>query len=170
MKKNVLLIEKRLSQLMYLLCGIVVMATIFLAVGNVVGRYWFGTSAEWAEEIIRYLIIFAATTGSAPMIAEGTHICMSLLQDNIKNEKFHLVYDYVSNISILILCLFLTKWSIQLVSVTNMKTYSLLFWMQDVYKILIFGFSIISVFCILKIIIAILNTPGVFKRKVSEIK
>ncbi len=55
-------------------------AAIFLIVfANVVGRYGFGTSLPWAEEVARFLMIFATFAGAGLALREGRLVAIDTL-------------------------------------------------------------------------------------------
>ena len=58
-----------------------VMAT--LVFGNVVGRYLFGVSASWAEEVARYLVIWSALLAAGLALREGAHIAVETLPESL---------------------------------------------------------------------------------------
>jgi TRAP-type C4-dicarboxylate transport system permease small subunit len=54
-----------------------------LVFGNVVGRYVFGVSASWAEEVARYLMIWSALLAAGLALREGAHIAVETLPDSL---------------------------------------------------------------------------------------
>ncbi len=176
MKNALITLEKRLSQIIYLACGIVIVVATILTFGNTLGRYFMGQSAEWAEEVIRYLIILAVLLGSAPMVTDKSHICMAMIIDIISGKvtepikkKVILLYDYLCAIAMFIFCFVMFLWSAELVAKTDMLSYSLIFRMQDVYAIMPIGFAIICIFCILKVIVLMFETPQTLLGKGGEV-
>lgn len=58
------------------------LATVFVIVfANVVGRYVFGTSFAWAEEVARHLMVLCAFAGAGLALREGRLVSINLLSD-----------------------------------------------------------------------------------------
>ena len=58
------------------------LAAVFLIVfANVVGRYLFGSSFPWAEEVARHLMIFGALAGAGLALREGKIVAIDILVD-----------------------------------------------------------------------------------------
>ncbi len=59
-----------------------VLAAVFLIVfANVVGRYGFGSSFAWAEEVARHLMILGAFAGAGLALREGRLVAISVVAD-----------------------------------------------------------------------------------------
>ncbi len=62
----------------------VALCAIFLIVFvNVVGRYVFGTSLAWAEEVARFLMIFCTFAGAGLALREGRLVSIDMLLDQL---------------------------------------------------------------------------------------
>jgi len=58
------------------------LATVFVIVfANVVGRYAFGSSFAWAEEVARHLMVLCAFAGSGLALREGRLVSINILSD-----------------------------------------------------------------------------------------
>jgi len=58
------------------------MVTMFaLVFTNVVTRYGFGFSINWAEEVSRFLMIWVTFLGAGLALREGRHVAIELLQE-----------------------------------------------------------------------------------------
>ncbi len=58
------------------------LATVFAIVfANVVGRYGFGTSLAWVEEVARHLMIFGAFCGAGLALREGRLVAITTIPD-----------------------------------------------------------------------------------------
>lgn len=64
-------------------CALLLAVMATLVFGNVVGRYLFGTSASWAEEVARYLMIWSALLAAGLALREGAHIAVEALPDSL---------------------------------------------------------------------------------------
>jgi TRAP-type C4-dicarboxylate transport system permease small subunit len=150
------MIDKWLTMIVWVLCGImIVSATIFTFIITFT-RYFMGFSWIWAEEVVKYLIIFSALLGSGPMIFQESHICMSLIPDMISSKLIKQVYKIVSAVSILIFALPMLQWGrILVIKTGKMLSYSLIFPMALIYTILPIGIGVIAVYSVLKILYSI---------------
>ena len=64
-----------------LACGLLLAASCTLVFANVVGRYVFGVSFAWAEEVSRYMMIWLAFLAAGLALREGAHIAVENLPD-----------------------------------------------------------------------------------------
>jgi TRAP-type C4-dicarboxylate transport system permease small subunit len=64
-----------------LACGVLVMATV--SVANVVGRFVFGESLFFAEELNQFLIVLITFVGIGYAARKGRHIRMSAIYDSL---------------------------------------------------------------------------------------
>ncbi len=63
------------------LLGLLMLAMFALVFTNVVTRYGFGFSIAWAEEVSRFLMIWATFLGAGLALREGRHVAIDLLQE-----------------------------------------------------------------------------------------
>ena len=61
------------------LAGVLLVASVGLNFANVVGRYFFGASIEWAEEIILFLMVGCVFLGNGVVAWSGRQIRMDVL-------------------------------------------------------------------------------------------
>ena len=153
MKDKLLIIEKWLSSIIIFLCGAAITSGILLVFTITIARYAFGISWEWAEELSRYCILLAALVGSGPMVFNGTHISMDLLVNKLKNKTLIYAQQMFSAVCILALSILMTSWSVRLVSVTRMRSYSLIFQMKMVYAMIPFSMAVMALYAVLKILV-----------------
>lgn len=64
-----------------LACALLLAASCTLVFVNVVGRYLFGVSFAWAEEVSRYMMIWLAFLAAGLALREGAHIAVENLPD-----------------------------------------------------------------------------------------
>lgn len=81
MRQALALADRLLLGLNRLACAVLLAAVASLVFGNVVGRYAFGVSASWAEEVARYLMIWCALLAAGLALREGAHIAVETLPD-----------------------------------------------------------------------------------------
>lgn len=64
-------------------CASLLGAMAALVFANAVGRYVFGISASWTEEVARYLMIWSALLAAGLALREGAHIAVETLPDSL---------------------------------------------------------------------------------------
>ena len=63
------------------------LAAVFVIVfANVVGRYAFGSSFAWAEEVARHLMILCAFAGAGLALREGRLVSINILSDLLSKQ------------------------------------------------------------------------------------
>ena len=60
-------------------CGVLLLVPIAINIANVVGRYVFGVSVAWAEEVMSYIIIWGVFISIGSITYQGLHLRMDLL-------------------------------------------------------------------------------------------
>ncbi|WP_035001749.1 TRAP transporter small permease [Bhargavaea cecembensis] len=88
-------------------------ATLLLFV-NIVLRYFFDANTTWAEEFIRYAMIWIAFIGSSICFRKGIHVGVDLLMNSLKAKGRRMLQIYINILSILFMVL-LVKFGIDLV-------------------------------------------------------
>lgn len=160
MNNKIVAIENRLTKIVWTVCAIAIIIGTLIVFTITVARYCFGISWEWAEELSRYCIIFAALLGSAPMVFKETHICMDLLSSKIKSEKFVSAYKLFTAVCLLVIAILLFIWGCKLVDVSNMRSYSLIFPMKAIYAMIPVSMAVMVLYCILKILAVVTKSKG----------
>lgn len=62
-----------------LFCSMAILTTALVLFANVALRYLFSASTSWAEEFIKYLMIWITFIGGSVCVREGAHIRMDFL-------------------------------------------------------------------------------------------
>lgn len=88
-------------------------ATIVLFV-NIVLRYFFSANTSWAEEFIRYAMIWIAFIGSSICFRRGIHVGIDLLMNYFTGKGRVALQIYINLIS-LVFMFFLIKYGYDLV-------------------------------------------------------
>ncbi len=153
MNFNTSVAVEKISKVINVVAGIEIMFAAVLVFFITLSRYLIGYSPEWGEELIRYLVIFAALLGSGPMIFNGKHIVMDLVPSKIKNIKSKYYYYLIENIFSTICSFLIFLYSIDLVrSSIGAKTASLAFPLYLPYATIPISMAVMFVFCILRFI------------------
>lgn len=74
-------LEKGLVRINQIVLGLMVFAMFLLVFTNVVTRYVFSYSINWAEELARYLMVWTAFLGAGLGMREGQHVAIEILHD-----------------------------------------------------------------------------------------
>lgn len=70
-----------------ILCGIMLLSIIGICFTNTVGRYAFGKSFVWADEIVRYMSVWLTLMGASLCAREDGHTTLDIIQEFTKNRK-----------------------------------------------------------------------------------
>ena len=70
-------------------CGMALLTTTIVLFLNVVLRYVFKSSTSWAEELIKYLMIWIAFIGGSICVRQGKHVSIDFFYEflSIKSKK-----------------------------------------------------------------------------------
>ena len=72
-------VDKVLSAAENTLTGVLMLATVIILFVNVIMRYCFSAASSWAEEVIRYAIIWVTFVGGSQCVKSGTHVGVDLV-------------------------------------------------------------------------------------------
>lgn len=92
------------------------MATSLLFI-NIVLRYGFASNTTWAEEFIRYVMIWITFIGGSVCFRKGLHVGVDFLVDLLKGRAKRGLHLFV-NVASMIFMVFLIKYSLDLVVFT----------------------------------------------------
>ncbi|TWT06564.1 TRAP transporter small permease [Planococcus sp. CPCC 101016] len=94
--------------------GSAILAATTVLFVNIILRYFFSANTSWAEEFIRYAMIWIAFIGSSICFRRGIHVGIDLLINYFSSKGSSLLQIYINLIS-LIFMFFLIKYGIDLV-------------------------------------------------------
>lgn len=100
--------------------GITLIVVTFVLFLNIILRYFFSANTTWAEEFIRYAIIWITFIGSAICFRKGKHVGVELLVDALP-PKLSKGLQVIINILSIIFMVLLAKYGIDLV-IFSMQT------------------------------------------------
>ncbi|QZY53803.1 TRAP transporter small permease [Crassaminicella profunda] len=80
---------KILNRMEEIFCGTALLATTIILFVNVVLRYVFESSTSWAEELVKYLMIWITFIGASICVRRGAHVSIDFFYEylSIKNKK-----------------------------------------------------------------------------------
>lgn len=94
--------------------GSALLAATLLLFVNIILRYFFSANTTWAEEFIRYAMIWIAFIGASICFRKGIHVGVDLLMNSLKLKGKRNLQIYINLASILFMA-FLVKFGFDLV-------------------------------------------------------
>lgn len=76
-----------LNKVVGIIIGLLLLFITILITFNVIGRYIFGNTLSWAEEMTRYVIIWLTFIGSIVCVHNNSHVGVDILLNKITPEK-----------------------------------------------------------------------------------
>jgi C4-dicarboxylate transporter DctQ subunit len=102
-----------------ILIGCLLASASLILFANVVARYVFNWGVPWAEELVRYEIIWMVFIGGSVAARKGIHIGIDILA-TFSPPKIQTVIHLVINAISLLFCVFLTVMGFDLISQAKM--------------------------------------------------
>ena len=93
-------ILRYLDRLEKAIISIGIFSTSVLIFVNVILRYFFDYGLVWAEEVVRYIIVYIVMIGSSLAISKNEHIAVTLLEDSSNKWVAHISYGLQNIISL----------------------------------------------------------------------
>lgn len=148
-------IVKILKYILFILL-VVMVITVF---ANVVGRYFFSTSLNWADEVSRAAFVWLVFIGVAVTMWDRGHIGLGNVVSRI-SQRAGKIADVVSSLLVLIFSLYVLVGGFKLVSLTLVQmTEYLSISTGYIYSIVPFG-AMLMVFISLRDLIGALSLKG----------
>src|SRR5690625_1535341 len=94
--------------------GVTMIAVVLLLTVNIILRFFFSAGITWAEEFIRYAIIWITFIGGAICFRKGIHVGIDLFID-VLPQKGKTILSVVINVLAIILMILFIKYGIDLV-------------------------------------------------------
>ena len=91
-------LEILLVQVNNVAVGLIFFSMFVLVFTNVITRYFFGFSLNWAEELSRYLMIWMAWLGAGLAMRGGQHVAIEFLQDRLPRTARRFTRAFVSTV------------------------------------------------------------------------
>ena len=104
-----------LVRIPFAICGVLLLAAIVINIANVVGRYVFGVSVAWAEEVMSYIIIWGVFISIGAITYQGLHLRMDLLVLTVRGNIARFL-GALTVILMLVCALFVLRQSFQILT------------------------------------------------------
>lgn len=130
------------------------MVTVCLIFGQIIMRKVFNDSLTWSEELARYIFIWQIWLGTSIGFRDDKHIKITIIRDLFKGKKL-IIFDIFSRLILLVFCVFLVVFGMQLVDrlfTTNYLSAALRIPMYWVYIALPFSSFIVCLRIITKMV------------------
>lgn len=170
MEGKIRAVEKKFSFILLIIASCLVLVGTGIVFTITVTRYAMGVSFEWAEELLRYLILCAALIGSGPMVFEDSHICMDFFSNKIKNPTIKFYHAILNAVSIAVCSILLFAWGFKLTLSTDMRTYSMIFDLGTVYAMIPLSMAVIFIYSLLKLALVIADGTQSVTKDSTEVK
>jgi C4-dicarboxylate transporter DctQ subunit len=103
-------IDRYFSMLERQFLGGTILFTSLLLLVNVVMRYIFNHAIYWAEELVRYLMVWVIFVGGSQVAKHEGHITVDIVYRAV-GPKAKVILDYIVNVVAIVFCLVLTYYS-----------------------------------------------------------
>ena len=111
-------LESVILKLHRALLGTLIIAAIAINFSNVVGRYFFGVSLGWTEEVLSYLLIWSVFVGSVLVTLDNKHLRVNAIEAYLPPWARHLL-EALMLLCMIALCLFVAHQSSTVVSLMS---------------------------------------------------
>lgn len=98
-------------------CGTALLVTTIVLFVNVVLRYVFSASTSWAEELIKYLMIWIAFIGGSICVREGAHVSIDFFYEYLSEKGMKIVLTIVNSIAV-VFCFLMTIYGMKTIQFT----------------------------------------------------
>ena len=139
-------LDKGVEVIQTVVCCILMFAIMWLTFFMVFFRYVLNNSIVWAEEVLRYLMIWVVLVGAGLTTREDQHVCMDGLQSLLERwPKLRAVHYVITRLIVFVFMLLMISPSLELIRRTGNSTATSLVWLPKKAVYISFICGIISV-------------------------
>ena len=163
------MILKILNRIEYYSLAILMIGTTVLLFTNVMLRYFFHSALFWAEETLRYCIVWITFIGTATCVKENSHISLDVLHSLLPASKKKYLILFVHSfvlVSVLILGIVSVGFVLKIKSTGQVSSTIGGFPMYIIYSAIPIGF-LFSFFRSIEKIIILFRSESFFKKEVN---
>lgn len=103
-------VDRHFSTLERYFLGATILFCSLLLLANVIMRYVFSNSIYWAEELVRYLLVWIIFLGSSQVAKHEGHIAVDILHRFVP-QRGKMFLDHLVNVVAILFCLVLVYYS-----------------------------------------------------------
>lgn len=143
-----------LCKIIKIIVAVLITAAVALSFIEIIRRYFFRQTFPWADEFIRFTLIYVALVGGAVAYREGLLVCFDSLLKSVK-PSIRTAFNYISDVlslAGLVLCFYLSVNTIMTKSVLTAKSTGLRVPMTVPYFAFVLGFLFMIIFCLERIV------------------
>lgn len=153
--------DKSIEWIQVVVCSIFMFAIMCLTFAMVFWRYVLNNSIVWAEEILRYLMMWAVLIGAGLTTREDQHVCMDVIQTSLeKYPKARAVHYIITRAIVFVFMICLIGPTLELMQRAGNSTATSVTWLHK---------SVIYVSFIAGVVSINLSLLGQVPRKVKAI-
>jgi TRAP-type C4-dicarboxylate transport system permease small subunit len=101
MTENLLRVVRALLAIIRGLSGVLLICSVALNFGNIIGRYYLHSSISWAEEVMLFLMVGCVFLGSGMVTWSGRHIRMDIVV-RLMPEQLQVALNLISELVFLV--------------------------------------------------------------------
>lgn len=138
--------DKGIEKIQLVICGTLMFTIMVLTFCMVFWRYVLNNSIVWAEEVLRYLMIWAVLVGAGLTTRQDDHVCMDVLQTTFERwPKVRAIHYLITRIIVFVFMLYLIGPTMELIQKAGNSTATSLTWLHKSVVYYSFIAGIISI-------------------------
>lgn len=139
-------IDKGIEMVQLVICCIIMFAIMWLTFFMVFFRYVLNNSIVWAEEILRYLMIWVVLVGAGLTTRVDEHVCMDGVQGILERwPKIRAAHYIITRLIVFVFMIVLWAPAMELINRTGGSTATSLPWLPKTLVYISFPAGILSV-------------------------
>lgn len=123
--------DKGIEWIQLVVCCILMLAIMWLTFFMVFFRYVLNNSIVWAEEILRYIMMWAVLVGAGLTTREDQHVCMDVLQTVLERwPKLRAVHYVITRLIVFVFMIYLIGPTMDLIEKAGNSTATSVTWLH----------------------------------------
>ncbi len=123
--------DKGVELIQLVFCGVIMLAIMWLTFFMVFFRYVLNNSIVWAEEVLRYLMMWAVLVGAGLAARDDQHVCMDVLQTSLKRwPKVRAIHYIITRLIVFVFMIYLWGPTMDLIVKAGNSTATSLTWLH----------------------------------------
>lgn len=135
-------LDKGIEVIQLVVCGIIMFAIMWLTFFMVFFRYVLNNSIVWAEEILRYMMMWLVLVGAGLTVREDQHVSMDVLQTALRGHpKIRAIHYVITRVIVFVFMIYLIGPTLELMQKAGNSTATSVTWLHKsvIYSSFIFG-------------------------------